>query len=121
LSRQFGFDGDSEIEEALIDMYGEQLGDLFDAVAGRNMSQEETDKLLRTNINFFETRLSKNGNGFLVGSKLSWADIYLSQMTEFLGAEKEALLKDFPLVRKLDEHVRELPGVAQWIATRPSN
>nr|UOU03295.1 glutathione S-transferase sigma 6 [Brachionus rubens] len=119
LAKQFEFDGEDDLEDALIDMYADQLGDTFDSVAGRNLTKEERDKILDKNIEFFESRLNKNGRGFLVGKSLSWADIYLSQLTDFLGDEKQEYLEDYPNVASLDRHVRGLPGVSEWIARRP--
>ncbi|CAF0841660.1 unnamed protein product [Brachionus calyciflorus] len=119
LADQFDLNGEDEIESALINMYGNQLGDLFDATIGRNLTDSELNRIVTTNLNFFEDRLIKNGSGYLVGNKLSWADIYLSQMTEFLGDYKTKYLSNYPKVKRLDDSVRSLPGVADWIEKRP--
>nr|AYN44524.1 glutathione S-transferase S6 [Brachionus plicatilis] len=120
LADRFGFNGENEIERALIDMYGCQLGDLFDSTVGKNLTNQQFDTILNQNFKFFEDRLNKNGSGFLVGGKISWADIFLSQMTEFLDKYKNMYLDKYPQVKALDEYVRDLPGVKEWIQNRPT-
>nr|AYN44525.1 glutathione S-transferase S7 [Brachionus plicatilis] len=122
LASQFGLNGRNDLENALIDMYGAQMGDLFDAFSAafnRNQTEEFFSQVWPQNFQYFEDRLAKNGNGFLVGRSLKWADIYLSQMTDFLGNAKDEFLKRFPLIRALDQKVRSIPGIAKWIQKRP--
>nr|AYN44502.1 glutathione S-transferase S7 [Brachionus rotundiformis] len=123
LARKSGLNGMNSIETALIDMYGAQMGDLFDAL-GNAFNSNQTENFYKQvwprNFQFFEDRLAKNGNGFLVGRRLSWADIYLSQFTDFLGDGREEMLKQFPLIKALDEKVRSIPGIANWIQKRPA-
>jgi hypothetical protein len=33
--------------------------------------------------------------------------------------KKELILKDFPLVKKHDENIRNIPQIADWLKTRP--
>ncbi|CAF0855834.1 unnamed protein product [Brachionus calyciflorus] len=101
LANEFGLNGRNNIENALIDMCGAQMADLFNSYA-----------------NIID-RLLKNGNGFLVGKKLSWADIYLSQLTDFLGNKKEELLSKFQLINTLDKKIRSIPRISNWIQKRP--
>nr|AYN44545.1 glutathione S-transferase S6 [Brachionus koreanus] len=120
LADRFGLNGENEIEKALIDMYGCQLGDLADSTLGKNLTKEQLDEILHRNFKFFEDRLIKNGNGFLVGSKLSWTDLFLSQLMDFLEKTKDEYFKNYPHVKALDEYVRELPGIQEWIKKRPN-
>lgn len=120
MAERFGFNGANEIEKALIDMYGCQLGDLFDSTIGKNLTNQQFEAIANANLKIFENRMIKNGNGFLVGQSLSWADLYLSQMTEFLDTLKDEYLNKYPHVKALDEYVRELPGVKNWIKNRPT-
>lgn len=122
MANQFGLDGRTNLEDGLIDMYGAQLGDLFNGYASAlNNNQTETffNEVWPQNFQLFENRLAVNRNGFLVGRRLSWADIYLSQITDFLGNRKENMLSRFPLIRALDQRVRSIPRIANWIQTRP--
>lgn len=122
MATQFGLDGRNNLENALIDMYGAQMGDLFNAFASAN-NNNQTENLFNTtwpqNFKFFEDRLAKNGNGFLVGRRLSWADIYLSQLTDFLPESKPEFLNRYPLIKSLNQRVRSIPRIAKWIRNRP--
>nr|AIT99308.1 glutathione S-transferase sigma 7 [Brachionus koreanus] len=121
LANEFGLYGRNNLENAVIDMYGAQLGDLFDAFStsfNSNTTLSFFTEVWPRNFQFFEDRLNKNGNGFLVGKRLSWADIYLSQMTDFIQ-NKDEFLNKFPLVKALDKKVRSIPKIADWIKRRP--
>lgn len=107
---------------AFVDMYVEQLGDLFDFYINSNDEQSQFILYNQTwpqNLRYFEKRLAKNGNGFLVGAGPSWADIYLSQMVEFLNDKMNAYLVNFPNVKSLTDKMREIPQIADWIKRRP--
>lgn len=124
MARKFDLAGRTSLESALIDMYADQLGDLFDAQNQQSAEQQNDvlfGKTWPTNLQFFETRLSKNGNGLLVGWSVSWADIYLAQITEFMGDQKERILANFPLVKALDSRIRNNPRIADWLNRRPKN
>ncbi|CAF1015143.1 unnamed protein product, partial [Brachionus calyciflorus] len=75
LASQFGLDGRNSLENSLIDMYGAQMGDLFNAYSAainNNQSEIFFNTTWPQNLKFFDDRLTKNGNGFLVGRRLSW-------------------------------------------------
>lgn len=107
------------METAMIDMYAEQLSDLFDECANTNDVSALNETWAR-NLKFFERQLATNRNGFLVGSSLSWADIYLAQMVEFIDEHiRRELMVKFPHVRIQTSKVREIPLIADWIRRRP--
>jgi glutathione S-transferase len=110
------------VEQLYIDMYGAQLLDLFNtylALEAGNSTDELYNQVWPTNLEYFEKQLAKNGNGYLVGSEMSWADLYLCQMTDFLFDKKDQILSKFPNVKQLDLNIRSLPRIADWIKRRP--
>lgn len=96
----------------------------FDAYNTALMANK-TDSLLTTTwpaqMAIFEKRLVDTNTGFLSGESLSWADIFLSQITDFLYDKKDALLANYPNVKALDARVRTIPRIAKWISSRPAN
>lgn len=122
MANKFGLGGNSNLENGLVDMYGGQIADLFNAYFTA-LNNNQTDKFIDStwiqNFEFFENRIAKSGNGFLIGKSLKWIDIYLSQITEFLGNRKTEILGKFPRIKQLDLLVRNIPGIAQWIQKRP--
>lgn len=67
----------------------------------------------------FEQKLAQNGSGYLIGDSLTWVDIYLVALAEWLGEKKDALFAFFPKLKAHDEKIRGLPKIAEWIAKRP--
>nr|QUF59408.1 glutathione S-transferase GSTS6/7-6 [Brachionus angularis] len=120
LAQSFDLNGRNPTETALIDMYGSQMGELHNNISN-HASSNLTGEFIQTwnkNLGFFERRLEKNRYGYLVGSKLSWADLYLSQLTEFLKDEKTRILERYPRVKQLDLKVRSSPRISEWIKKR---
>jgi glutathione S-transferase len=110
-------------------MYGHQLGDLFNQIAAFNNANETQREVLGPrlfnqtwplNLGFFETRLIRNGrNGFLVGNKYSWADLFLAELIENIPSSRITLLDNYPQVKNLNFQIRSLPQIREWISTRP--
>jgi len=132
LCRSFGLMGVNEEEAGVIESIGEGLRDIMlpFMTAVFNPNQEEKGTQLG---NFFGTHLPKhvafinrfaeknNGNGHLVGDKLSGADVaFFAVMHNLHGANPEVidgLLSAHPALHRVYEHVAAL--LAEWIAHRP--
>nr|QUF59406.1 glutathione S-transferase GSTS6/7-4 [Brachionus angularis] len=122
LARQLNLNGRNPTETTLIDMYGSQVADLFNSINAIiiiNQTQASFHEAWNKNLKFFEKRLEINGNGYLVGNSLSWADLYLSQMTDFLFNRKSELLSNYPRIKALDDRVRSFSRIADWLRRRP--
>jgi glutathione S-transferase len=110
-------------------MYANQISDVYQSINDVNFPriQEEKENLTKklyeeiwpNNLRYFERRLIDNKTGFIVGSGISWADIFLSATLDLADDRRASLLRNFPNVRALDEMVRRIPGISNWIATRP--
>ena len=108
--------------------YVEQITDLVNEMVKvkretDTAKQAELTKTLATEIvpnhlKIIEARLVKSGTGYLF-SQLTWADLYLTVVLEWLGDKKEATLAHFPKLNALDQTVRGLPKIAEWIKKRP--
>lgn len=65
--------------------------------------------------------LQTNGTGFLVGKKLTYADIIiahnLERIAEFL--KEPGMLDKTPELKKHQQTVFSQPGIKEWIAKRP--
>lgn len=126
MADRFDLSGSTVTEEAFANMYGEQLGDLFDAKAAiipNNQTSLDNwyNQVVPKNFNYFEKRLEVTGSGFLAGESETWADIFLSQMTDFLSDKKDKILAKYPNVRALDNRVRSYPKIAAYLKTRIDN
>jgi glutathione S-transferase len=63
--------------------------------------------------------LKQNGTGVLVGKDITYADIYVSFMTEFLAKFVEFDVDEYSNVVSLHKKINNSPGIKEWIAKRP--
>jgi len=70
---------------------------------------------------FFNKSLAANkgGSGWLVGSKVSYADIALYAWYDNVLKVNPAALTDYPLLSAWFKRVAELPRIVQWVKSRP--
>jgi glutathione S-transferase len=52
--------------------------------------------------------------------RLTWADLYFTGMVNYLNyMSQQDILKDHENLRKVFDDTSELPGVKEWMETRP--
>ena len=61
-----------------------------------------------------------NNSGYLWGGKLTWADLYLANVVDFLYRDpiKDAF-SPYPEITKLRDRVDSQPNMAKWLKERP--
>ena len=69
-------------------------------------------------LQLFDERLAKNSE-WLVGSNLTWCDLYLVVVLEWIGLESDELLNSFVHCKTLEKRVKSIPNIAEWIKKRP--
>jgi glutathione S-transferase len=135
LANRFGLVGSNEFEKAEIDMYADLSLDMFtgftkiyfekDEVKKAELREKYLSESIPNALKLFEAKLSKTNTGFLVGNKVSWADVYLHNIVDNLDfpifKKKDAILANFPLVKKHYEAFRIIPSVAKYLAKRPES
>ena len=125
LAKKFNIAGRNDLTTAYVDMYASQLLDLFDRIASYNFETNMTIKeelfnaTWSANLPFFESKLKKTNTGYLVGSTLTWADLYLSSILDNLGSRYDRVLEKFPEIVKLDKMVKSMPRIAEYLKKRP--
>jgi len=127
LSRKCGIYGSNDMEKALIDMAYDGIEDFYqryirmvysDFENGKGKFLTETlpnvtlptmQKLLQTN---------KNGEGFLVGDKISFADYHLFQFLDaLLGLSGGTCLDTFPVLKAYYDRIKARPGINAFLAS----
>uniref|UniRef100_G3SJS3 glutathione transferase n=1 Tax=Gorilla gorilla gorilla TaxID=9595 RepID=G3SJS3_GORGO len=93
-------------ERALIDMYTEGIADLGEMILP-----------LTKNRYFpaFEKISESNGQDYLVGNKLSWADIHLVELLYYMDELDSSLIFSFPLLKALKTRISNLPTVKKFL------
>ncbi|XP_032155581.1 glutathione S-transferase A3-like isoform X1 [Sapajus apella] len=111
-------------ERALIDMYTEGMADLYEMIlllpfcppeekdAKIALIQEKTKNRY---FPAFEKVLKSHGQDYLVGNKLSRADIQLVELLYFVEEVDPSLIFSFPLLQALKTRISNLPTVRKFL------
>ncbi|CAJ0932181.1 unnamed protein product, partial [Mesorhabditis belari] len=135
LAKRFGYYGENDFEAAQIDEFLDAFTDFFTEqkmffpiyigkmegdkeAARKELFEPARDKYFPI---FVERFLKKSAIGFLVGSKLSYADLALAGQTLCLLDFMPDCMDKYPeLVAHLDL-VNSVPAIKEWIEKRPKN
>ncbi|KAM9665232.1 glutathione S-transferase-like [Trichechus inunguis] len=111
-------------EQAWIDMYVEGLKDLSDMIMFFPLSLPEEKEmnldfiLERATKRFFpvyEKALREHGQDFLVGNRLSWADIQLLEVILMVEECKPSVLSGFPLLQEFKARTSHIPTINKFL------
>jgi glutathione S-transferase len=130
LASEFGFDGKSKIEKAQCDMLAEQVRDCVDSLINlyRKPSSDEkkseiekffadTEKGFPSKFSPIQNQLAanKDGNGFLVGNSLTYADILLVTCLDWLFSRRASILSQHPLIQQHEQKMLSLPVIGDHL------
>ncbi|XP_017887779.1 glutathione S-transferase-like isoform X2 [Ceratina calcarata] len=120
--------GANDVEEYEIDATIDFVADLSVLMARwqweknpevKQKLKQEIDVKLPFTLQKLDEQVKKNG-GFLVGGKLTWADLQIAAHLETLNNQlKTEVTEDFPDLKKLKEKVRSLPKIKAYLDSRP--
>ncbi|XP_070274527.1 glutathione S-transferase A1 isoform X1 [Myotis yumanensis] len=111
-------------ERALIDMYSEGVADLNEMIMHLPLCppHEKDAKMTQirektTNRYFpaFEKVLKSHGQHYLVGNRLSRADIHLVELIYYVEEIDPSLMANFPLLKALKTRISNLPPVKKFL------
>ncbi|XP_007516571.1 glutathione S-transferase A2-like [Erinaceus europaeus] len=111
-------------ERALIDMYSEGIADLSEMILQLPLCPPNErgaklalikEKATGRYLPVFEKVLKSHGQDYLVGNKLSKADIHLVELLYYLDEIDSSLLASFALLKALKTRVSNLPNVQKFL------
>jgi glutathione S-transferase len=124
IGRRHGVAGETDLDQAKCDEYLNVLADLrqepykwrdeADPVKKAEVKKSIEEKVIPGYFSNFQAIIEKNGNGVLVGKKVTFADIFLVDMVEKMGSEGIDMSK-FPALQKHTELVNSQPGIKEWL------
>ncbi|OXA41413.1 Glutathione S-transferase [Folsomia candida] len=140
-AKKFDLAGSNDFEAALCDEYVDTLIDYIkqvqsddvnnyaawlpilmeqDEVKRKGLEQEQKVKCKEQYMDKFEKIVNDNGGRFLVGNKLTWADIYLAHVLNS-GELNHGVrfIDEYPALKALHDNVMRTPGIKEWMAKRP--
>uniref|UniRef100_A0A8C0XLZ0 Glutathione S-transferase n=1 Tax=Castor canadensis TaxID=51338 RepID=A0A8C0XLZ0_CASCN len=110
-------------ERALIDMYAEGLVDLLEMIWSPLLCPQEKDakiallkdRTVNRYLPVFENVLKSHGQDYLVGNRLSKADIHLLEVLLYIEELDASLLATFPLLQALRTRISNLMNVKKFL------
>lgn len=111
-------------ERALIDMYSEGMADLNEMILHLPLCPPDQKDAKMTQIRekttnryfpAFEKVLKSHGQHYLVGNRLSRADIHLVELIYYVEEIDPSLLANFPLLKALKTRISNLPPVKKFL------
>jgi len=131
LAKETGFAGKNAIESAKIDAVADTITELFNLFTDCKITfAKEDEKPAKVKrflegavpmLTLLEKLLKQNegGDGYFVGSSMSWADMHLITVCEYILGMNEAVFDDFPKLKALINRVKGNEKIAAWIEKRP--
>lgn len=131
LANRFGLAGKNDLEQAQADAVVDTATDLIIAFVPVFVEQDPTKKqeLIK---NFLTEELPKhlqnlevlgklygNGGAFFVGNNLTWADLYVHSLLDYVVGLDENALNLSPWVKQNREEVEKQPKIAEYLKNRP--
>ncbi|XP_016053541.1 PREDICTED: glutathione S-transferase A2-like [Miniopterus natalensis] len=111
-------------ERALIDMYSEGMMDLNEMIMHLPLCPPDQKDAKLTEIKekttnryfpAFEKVLKSHGQDYLVGNRLSKADIQVVELIYYVEEIDPSLLASFPLLKALKTRISNLPTVKKFL------
>lgn len=127
LARVFGFAGESERATTSADAIAEALIDWrtrFTPVAFAQFAKTEQSVIdkywhdLPATLDLFERLAGKHTGGYFVGDAPTYADLLAFDTIDGNLGMKPGILDGYPNLRALVARIREIPGVAAYLAAR---
>ena len=131
LARRFGLYGETDFEQAKIDEIMDTAADFGPEIIKAIFSQDEaakaaaikalTDQFIPFYLEYLEKTLNdnKSGSGYLVGRKLSVADLMVFVVLETLESVVPSSVDKYPKVRDHSIKIGVNSNIARHVANRP--
>jgi len=132
-AREAGLAGSNSLDQALADSVTETISEMREKIFSFVMKPEGAEKTEAANnystnvLPGFLANIDKflgannGGKGFLVGSKMTWADLHLFTTVEFIRQTVPTaapVLANYPRIEQLVARVAAVPKVAEYLKKR---
>ena len=125
---EFGLAGNNEFDNAEIAGIVDVIDGFSNEIFKLAFEKDETRKATLVK-GFVETevpkyfgifrKLLKKNSGFLWGGKLTWADLDLIVVTDFIYNNMKNVFNDYPEIVEFKDKIEALPNIAEYIKNRP--
>jgi len=126
LAREFNLMGDNNLESAYVDMIVETIQDMFknmpfmekDPEVKAAKEKEIFDGTIIPYLTKMEAKFASVKKEFMVGSKLSLADLAMMHAGSQLKKKVPTVFDNFPTLGALVDRVANMPKIAAYISAR---
>nr|UOU03297.1 glutathione S-transferase sigma 8-2 [Brachionus rubens] len=125
VAERFGLCGANDLEKAQCDAISEQVRDIFDSLVNiylikdNDEKNRSLDKALSESVpngfKLIQNILESNQSGFLVGDKITYADVVLLISYEWLRDRKDEVLAKLPALKKHNDMICSIPVIAKHL------
>ncbi|XP_069873398.1 glutathione S-transferase A2-like [Dipodomys merriami] len=124
IATKYNLYGKDAKERALIDMYTEGVADLGEMLMTLPLTPSDQreakialikDRTKNRYLVTFEKVLKSHGQDYLVGNRLSRADIHMVELLYYIEELDASLLAGFPLLQALKTRISNLPNVKKFL------
>jgi len=132
VARECGLCPSDSFQNAQCDMINDTVNDLIYKKMGAFIFEKDEEKKKSLKNEFFGTELpnyltkmtallkeNSGGQGFFVGDKLTYADISMYTLGDFMARLGDKTFDKFPEIKAHHERVCEISGIKDWIKKRP--
>jgi len=129
LATEYGLTGRTSLEGAQADEIVDACTDIVNARAGAVFEPDEGKKAekmqaylsqtLPTGMDRMEKLLVERGGQFMVGNRLTWADLAIFCLIDPEKKNNTELMVTRPCLDNLLGRVAEVPNIANWLNSRP--
>ncbi|XP_050311806.1 glutathione S-transferase-like [Anthonomus grandis grandis] len=126
LAKQFNLLGENDWEALQADMFVDALESCKQVIM-RTMKETDPDKIKEIKqqaANFlkkFDEAIASNPAGLLVGSKVTWADLYFAASLPNTIERHPDIAKPFSALTSLIKQINNLPSIKEWLEKRPKS
>lgn len=132
LANKFGLFGKDDLERARIDMINEQANDLYRVLHSAHRylfldsESDEAKQALEKALNetvplgldaiqklYEENQTETSNSGFLVGNELTYADVKLVALYDWVRSKRDEILAKFPALSEHFHRVRNFPKLKE--------
>jgi len=131
LATEYGLTGRTSLEGAQADEIVDAITDIVNVRVGAVFEPDEAKKAekmqayvsqtLPTGLDRMEKLLVERGGQYMVGNRLTWADLAMFCLVEPEKKNNTELMTTRPCLDNLVVRVAEVPNIANWLNSRPDN
>ncbi|CAD5216306.1 unnamed protein product [Bursaphelenchus okinawaensis] len=118
LGRKFGLAGKDEVEEALVDSYGDFLADLITNTTNEVSAEDAQSYIENKWENYLDKIVEASGTGFVAKSGVTWVDFLMANFYENSVKSGKDYIANIKNLKVIHDNVNNLPQLKEYFSNR---